>query len=106
MRLMRRHKRMVFVFPLAGMDEEVYQFGQGVGICASLYPIGETTDFQITGDLTQEKLLMLYDGDVALDVGMGVALADEAPVWRITALERWDHQRATLERIEAGRRMA
>lgn len=104
MRLREREKQNVVLYRMTGMDDDAYTWGPGTAIRAAVYPGARTLDPRVYGERVADMRLMLADGDAPLDVGMGVALEDGAPAYRIVALERWDHWRATLERIPEGRR--
>lgn len=104
MRLRERDKQAVTLRECAGNDDDVYAWGPETAIRAAVYPAGRSLDARVYGERIGDIRLMLYDGDVPLEVGMGVALSGGAPAFRIVALERWDHWRATLERIPEGRR--
>lgn len=104
MRLREREKQDVVLYPLTGMDDDVYTWGTGTAIRAAVYPGASALDPQVYGERVADTRLMLADGGARLDVGMGVSLGGGLPAYRIIALERWDHWRATLERIPEGRR--
>lgn len=105
MRLRERDKQRVTVYALLGMNDDVYTWKpQKTVIRAAVYPAGRNLDPKVYGDRITEMRLMLYDGDVALEVGMGVSLDGALPAYRIRSMERWDHTRAVLEMIPPGRR--
>ena len=104
MRLRERDKRAVTLYPFTGMDEDVYTWGKGQVVRAALYPAGTALASQVYGETVTDSRLMLSDGDVKLEVGIGVSLDGGAPTLRIAALEAWSHGRAQLEEIEEGRR--
>lgn len=104
MRLRERDKREIRVHPLLGLSDDAYMWGAGKTIRAAVYPAGRNLDPKIYGDRVKEMRLMLYDGDMALEVGMGVSLDAALPAWRITEIEAWDHKRIVLEWIPPGRR--
>lgn len=108
MRLRERDKRTLTVFqPLDGaLNEDAFAWGESHDIRAAIYPAGRELDAQVYGERIGEMRLMLYEGAMALDVGMGVCVeaTDGVPDYRIIRMEKWAHTRATLERIPEGRR--
>lgn len=104
MRLRERSKRPVALYAWTGMDEDVYTWGERTDIRASVYPAACGLEASVCGERIEERLLMLVEGDVSLQIGMGVALEGGVPQYRIVALERWSHGAATIERIAEGRR--
>lgn len=104
MRLRERDKQPVLLWTWTGMDEDRYTWGEATPIRAAVYPAGERLDPKVYGERIGDMRLMLYDGPVALAPGMGVALGEGAPQYRIASVERWAHQRALLEWIPEGRR--
>ncbi|MBQ7885502.1 MAG: hypothetical protein IJ313_01260 [Clostridia bacterium] len=104
MRLREREKTDVGVYKQLGRSDDVYQWHNPVTIRAAVYPAGRSLDPKIYGNRVTEMRLMLYDGDVELEVGMGVSLDGTLPAYLVKSLEKWDHQRAVLELIPPGRR--
>lgn len=119
MRLRERDKRTAGIWTFTGMDEDIYTWGTGRKIRAAVYPLGRETDARIYGERIRDMRVMLYDGEGPLEVGMGVYIQEDAPAredgertpgaqmrrpnYRIIALERWTHWKATLQRIPEGR---
>lgn len=106
MRLRERDKRDVTLRACTGFDDDVYLWGDATPIRAAIYPNRRAIDAKVYGDKIVETRLLLYDGDVRLEVGMGVSEGEGAPTWRIKALEDWGHQSAVLEWIPEARRGA
>lgn len=105
MRLRERDKREITLYNPLGMNDDIYMWKpQKTKIRAAVYPAGRSLDPKVYGDRITEMSLMLYDGDVALEVGMGVSLDGALPAYHIRSMERWDHTRAVLEMIPPGRR--
>lgn len=105
MRLRERDKQDVRVYALLGLSDDVYMWDSKVKkIRAAVYPAGRNIDQKVYGDKIREMRLMLYDGEEALEVGMGVSLDGALPAWHIKSIEKWDHQRIVLEMIPPGRR--
>lgn len=104
MRLRELDKRDAALWAFTGMDDDIYTWGEKTPIRAAIYPGGRTLEARVYGEGMKDVRLMLYDGSVPLELGMGVSLDEDTPQFRIIALERWDHWRATLERIPPGRR--
>ena len=104
MRLCEREKRDVIVYAFTGLDDDAYTWGEAAAIRAAVYPMGQSPETGVYGEQMKDRRLMLYDGPIALSVGMGVSLDGGAPAYRITALEAWSHVRAEIERIPEGRR--
>lgn len=104
MRLRERDKRDVTLRACTGFDDDVYLWGEAVPIRAAIYTNRRAIDAKVYGDKIVETRLLLYDGDVRLEAGMGVSEDDGAPAWRIKSLEPWSHQAAVLELIPEGRR--
>lgn len=104
MRLRERDKRDVILRACTGLNDDAYTWGEATAIRAAVYPAGRRLDPQVYGERVTDMRLLLYDGSLALEVGMGVALRDGPPEWRIDSLEAWTHQTAVLERIPEGRR--
>ena len=99
MRLREREKREVTIFDLAERGEDAYIWGAHRRIRAAVYPLGSGIDARVYGERIRQTRLMLYDGPEMLKAGMGVCVEKEEPDYRVAALERWDHWKATLEKI-------
>ena len=106
MRLRERDKRQVRVFAYAGAQGDRYIWEECAAIRAAVYPLRSAVEAREAGERMSDMRLLLCDEAIPLAVGMGVCVeaADGRPDFRITALETWDHARATLERIAEGRR--
>ena len=104
MRLQQKNKQQVHAYVWTGLEEDAYTWGERHALDAAVYPLGEGLTENLWGEIPGQRLLLLYDGAFPLAVGMGVSLDGGTPAYRITALERWSHQRATLEWIPEGRR--
>ena len=106
MRLRQRDKRQMKVFAYAGAQGDRYVWGESTAIRAAVYPLRNAGEAQEAGERISDMRLMLCDAATPLAVGMGVCVeaSNGRPDFRITALETWDHTRATLERIAEGRR--
>lgn len=107
MRLREADKRDVTLKPTGTPQDGVYTWGEGIAIRAVIRPLTGTIAAQMYGDKLSQTRLMLYEGPELLALGMGlcVEVPGEASCdYRITALEQWDHWRATLEWIKEGLR--
>lgn len=108
MRLREASKQQVTIrSPVESANEDVYAWGDGTDIRAVVQPLSGGLERQRWGDRAATMQLMLYDGPENLELGMGVCVdvAADAPCdWRVVELEKWDHQRATLEWIPEGNR--
>lgn len=105
MRLRERDKQTVRLRGMTGLADDTCTWGEATPIRAAIYPAGERLDPRVYGEHLSDMRLMLYDGQLTLRPGMGVAVGEgDAPQYRIVSVERWSHQRAVLERIarEAG----
>ena len=108
MRLRERDKRTLTVFQPqeSALSEDTFAWGESRAIRAAIYPAGRELDGQIYGERINDMRMMLYEGAMPLEVGMGVCVeaTDGIPDYRIIRIEKWAHARATLERIPEGRR--
>ena len=99
MKLRELDKRDVLVYAWTGMDEDVYTWGACTAIRAAVYPGSETIRRMPYGESAKQTAVLLYDGDMTLETGMGVSLDGGTPSYRIAQVERWAHTRAVLECI-------
>lgn len=104
MRLRERDKIDVMVYKPLGRSDDVYQWGTSQKLRAAVYPAGRNLNPHIYGNRVNDMRLMLYDGDITLEVGAGVSLDGGMPAYIVKAVEAWAHQRAVLEMIPPGRR--
>lgn len=105
MRLRERDKRKVTIWQPDGMDDDVYRWKEPQEVCVAIYPLSSATDARVYGERVSDMRLFLYDGQINLQVGMGVCVdADDTCDYRIVSVQRWAHARAVLEFIPEGRR--
>lgn len=109
MRLRERDKRTLAVCKSeeTALSEDVIAWGESYTIRAAVYPAGRELDAKIYGERVNDMRLMLYEGAMPLEIGMGVCVdvEDGVPDYRIVKIEQWAHARATLEKIPDGRRI-
>lgn len=88
MRLRERDKRDMQVYRPCGMDDDVYKWAPNPRmIRAAVYPGESNLNPKIYGDTVTRMLLMLYDGDVQLEEGMGVSFDENLPAFRIKSVK-------------------
>lgn len=102
MRLRERDKRVVVLrVPLPHDDLYIWQ-GPGLAVRAAVYPLSGQLAAQMYGDKLTQMRLMLYDGPETIRPGLGVCVdvpGTQSCDYRVVSVERWGHQKVTLEWI-------
>lgn len=107
MRLRERDKREVVLREPVPHDDLYLWQGPGLAVRAAVYPLSGQLAAQQYGDKLSQMRLMLYDGPEAIRPALGVCVdvpGTQSCDYRVLSVERWDHQKATLEWIEEGKR--
>ena len=105
MRLMSRRKRRVTVHaPLEGTDGRRRQWGEGRAILAVIQPLKAAARDGQAGITREEKRLLLYDGEMKIEAGMGVCVDAESCDYVVTAVARFKAQVAEMTLIPESRR--
>ena len=107
MRLRERDKREVVLREPAGHDDLYTWKGPGIAIRAGVYPLRDELSIKQYGAEVDRMRLLLYDGLIPLAERMGVCVdvpGGESCDYVIVSVNGWDHQRATMRRIEEGKR--
>jgi len=98
MRLLEHRKRAVTVKPAAAPQKvqesgRLYRFDDtgAVSVRVVLQPLSAKTALAVQGQIGEATLLMLYDGDLTLDEGMGVCVDTDTSTtcdYRISEMPR------------------
>ncbi len=101
MRLLEHRKKTVTVKPAAAPQKvqesgRLYRFDDtgAVSVRVVLQPLSAKTELAVQGQIGEATLLMLYDGDLTLDEGMGVCVEPNTSTtcdYRISEMPRCYH---------------